>query len=186
MTQRAVTVKSPALPTTIFHAKTPNEPGSLAKSKVVTEKRNGNTKPAPSPALIPSYKPKKNEQSTKALSATLKKTDNISPAESDNNHAALQKQSNADFPIKTPLPVPFESETKEKEKRAPVQKNGTNAVYYSADDLRQERVPGLDYTKREMYLSSTEFHSIFGMSYSEFELLPPWKRTNLKRENRLF
>ena len=65
-------------------------------------------------------------------------------------------------------------------------KNGNNAVYYTADDLRMQRIPGLDYTISETFLSPAEFQSIFGMTRQEFDQLPQWKRSSIKRQNKLF
>jgi len=102
-------------------------------------------------------------------------------------------QAAGDSVVGTATAAPVPSKPKKKE-TTPVSSSTTNskrndnhhAVYYSAEDLRNQTIPGLDYTQRETYLSPTEFHSIFGMSRPEFVQLPQWKRTNMKRKQQLF
>lgn len=62
----------------------------------------------------------------------------------------------------------------------------TNSVYYTADELRKESVPGLDYKNREIYLHPNDFQQFFGMTLAEFDLLPKWKKTSMKRKQKLF
>lgn len=45
---------------------------------------------------------------------------------------------------------------------------------------------GVDPTKLENYLSDAEFEMALGVSQSDFDLMPQWKQTNLKRERGLF
>ncbi|KAM5152577.1 villin-1 [Mantella aurantiaca] len=54
------------------------------------------------------------------------------------------------------------------------------------DKTPEELPPGVDPTKKEDYLSSEDFHQIFGMSISEFKALPEWKKQNIKKTNKLF
>ena len=44
----------------------------------------------------------------------------------------------------------------------------------------------VDPTKKEQYLSDEEFKEKFGMEFSEFFLLPAWKKTKAKKDNKLF
>ena len=44
----------------------------------------------------------------------------------------------------------------------------------------------MDPTKKEEYLSDTEFNKVFAMSKDQFFELPKWKRDNLKRSKLLF
>eukprot|EP00438_Fugacium_kawagutii_P001261 Skav224309 [mRNA] locus=scaffold227:124330:130598:+ [translate_table: standard] len=43
-----------------------------------------------------------------------------------------------------------------------------------------------DKAKREQYLSSADFQSIFGMTLPEFQKLPKWKQQNAKKAKELF
>lgn len=61
-----------------------------------------------------------------------------------------------------------------------------NITYYSVEDLRKMKIPGLDYKNREIYLSPSDFKSIFAMTIEEFEEQPKWKKTTLKRKAKLF
>ncbi|XP_063789984.1 villin-1 [Pseudophryne corroboree] len=45
---------------------------------------------------------------------------------------------------------------------------------------------GVDPTRKEEYLSTEDFTSIFGVSRNEFQALPEWKRQNIKKEKGLF
>ena len=58
--------------------------------------------------------------------------------------------------------------------------------YYSVVDLRNQAIPGLDYKNRETYLHPDDFHKIFNVNIAEFNKLPNWKQTQMKRKARLF
>ena len=45
---------------------------------------------------------------------------------------------------------------------------------------------GIDYCKREIYLSDQDFENIFQMKKEEFDQLKPWKKNSLKRKYKLF
>ena len=59
---------------------------------------------------------------------------------------------------------------------------------YSYADLKSPGPfpDGIDVTKREEYLSPSEFDAVFKMSKAEFAALPKWKRDGLKRKLDLF
>ncbi|KAM4626722.1 villin-1 isoform 1-T2 [Discoglossus pictus] len=61
---------------------------------------------------------------------------------------------------------------------------------YPAEDLlnktSDELPPGVDPSRKEEYLSTADFSSIFGMSRSEFEALPDWRKQNIKKVKGLF
>lgn len=61
-----------------------------------------------------------------------------------------------------------------------------NKVYYTAEQLRKQSVPGLDYKNREKYLHPKEFQGIFEVTPTEFYAFPKWKQTNMKRKKKLF
>lgn len=46
--------------------------------------------------------------------------------------------------------------------------------------------PNIDSKNRELYLFDAEFEAIFGMSKSDFNSLPKWRRQELKKKNQLF
>ena len=45
---------------------------------------------------------------------------------------------------------------------------------------------GVDASRKEKYLSDSEFEAVLGMPRSDFEALPKWKQTNLKKKHSLF
>jgi hypothetical protein len=45
---------------------------------------------------------------------------------------------------------------------------------------------GIDPSKREQYLSDTDFEKIFAMDNAAFARLPSWKKTTLKKRAGLF
>lgn len=45
---------------------------------------------------------------------------------------------------------------------------------------------GIDHTQREKYLSDEDFVKTFGLTKSEFDALPAWKKNSLKKEKKLF
>jgi len=46
--------------------------------------------------------------------------------------------------------------------------------------------PGIDPTKKEIYLTMDDFQNTFGMSYKQYQSLPKWKQTQLKQKVGLF
>jgi hypothetical protein len=59
--------------------------------------------------------------------------------------------------------------------------------FYSIDDLRKKKTPGLDNSfNRELYLSPEEFEYHFKMSKEDFAKLPKWKQDKAKRALRIF
>ena len=66
--------------------------------------------------------------------------------------------------------------------------NGTFFPYsILKDKVHQSELPsGVDPSKREQYLSQDEFFDVFGMEKVVFNMLPGWKRKNLKRAKGLF
>jgi len=59
---------------------------------------------------------------------------------------------------------------------------------FSHQELRvsSAKPPDVDPAKREQYLSASDFESIFGMSFAEFQKLPKWKQQNAKKAKELF
>ncbi|CAM9679423.1 unnamed protein product [Laminaria digitata] len=45
---------------------------------------------------------------------------------------------------------------------------------------------GVDPTRREEWLSPSEFGAVFGMTFEEFKVLPRWRKAIMKREVLLF
>lgn len=52
--------------------------------------------------------------------------------------------------------------------------------------LSTDPAPDIDVTKRETYLSSSEFREKFGMTKEAFYKLPKWKQNKLKMALQLF
>lgn len=61
-----------------------------------------------------------------------------------------------------------------------------NSRYFPLEAIRNKSIPGLDYTKREQYLSPSDFQSVFGCSKEEFLTWPKWKQKKVKLNVRLF
>ncbi|KAJ8974221.1 hypothetical protein NQ317_012116 [Molorchus minor] len=58
---------------------------------------------------------------------------------------------------------------------------------YPLSDLLQRPLPeGVDPTHIEKYLSPEDFQDLLSMSKEEFDKLPSWKKTALKKEKGLF
>jgi len=59
--------------------------------------------------------------------------------------------------------------------------------HYSYDVLTKKPAPvGVDTSKLEVYLSTVEFSKVFGMSKTDFSILPKWKQVSLKKQKGLF
>lgn len=65
-------------------------------------------------------------------------------------------------------------------------KDDGNGPYYSYEDLRKKKIPGLDYLNREQYLSPYDFMAVFKVKKAEYETWPKWKKTKAKRKVKLF
>ncbi|XP_071822473.1 advillin-like isoform X2 [Apostichopus japonicus] len=57
---------------------------------------------------------------------------------------------------------------------------------YSLDALKNNPPGDVDVSKKELYLSETDFKATFGMDYEAFSKLPNWKKANLKKKAGLF
>lgn len=58
---------------------------------------------------------------------------------------------------------------------------------YPLSELLQRPLPeGVDPTNIEKYLSPEDFQTILSMSKEDFDKLPPWKKTALKKDKGLF
>ncbi|KAA3466676.1 villin-2-like [Gossypium australe] len=65
----------------------------------------------------------------------------------------------------------------------------TQSCTYSYDQLKSKSenpVTGIDFKRRETYLSDEEFETVFGMPKEAFYKLPKWKQDLLKKEVDLF
>jgi hypothetical protein len=72
---------------------------------------------------------------------------------------------------------------------ATVSEENVPAGFYSLAQLQDGNIwkaAGLDANTREMYLSDETFNTVFGMSKSEFEGQPKWKRDAAKKKQGLF
>jgi len=89
-------------------------------------------------------------------------------------------------PMRSPLSIENPPAPKVKTPAPSLSEPEYDGPWYSADDLRRQRIPDLDYTKREIYLSPEEFQEIFAMTREEYYEMPKWKQTKLKRSKKLF
>ncbi|KAG8227448.1 hypothetical protein J437_LFUL011812 [Ladona fulva] len=62
----------------------------------------------------------------------------------------------------------------------------TRSTYPPAQLLQRPLPDGVDPTRLELYLSPQHFQELLGMSKEEFDELPSWKQTNVKKEVGLF
>ncbi|KAM5157459.1 villin-1-like [Mantella aurantiaca] len=114
------------------------------------------------------------------------------PPKTDNGNAAIpayQPHSNANLPVSNgnhnaPIVTPNISNSAV----AFPQSNGTNVftkdllINKNAEDLPD----GVDPSRKEMYLSDSDFANIFGMPKAQFSQLPKWKQQNIKKQQGLF
>lgn len=58
---------------------------------------------------------------------------------------------------------------------------------YPLEVLQKRPLPeGVDPSRLELYLNAEDFEKALGQTRSEFEQMPLWKQTNLKKERGLF
>ena len=62
----------------------------------------------------------------------------------------------------------------------------TQSTYTFAELTAASLPEGIDATIKEQYLAEAEFKSILGMSKTEFNAMPKWKQSNLKKKVGLF
>lgn len=62
----------------------------------------------------------------------------------------------------------------------------SRSTYPLAELLQRPLPEGVDPTNIEKYLSPEDFQEILSMSKDEFDKLPSWKKTTLKKEKGLF
>ena len=55
-------------------------------------------------------------------------------------------------------------------------------AFYSFEDLQANKIPGIDRTRLEDYLTEEDFEAHFGMKKEEWSKIPEWKRVEKKRE----
>ncbi|MBA0552287.1 hypothetical protein Golob_023113, partial [Gossypium lobatum] len=67
--------------------------------------------------------------------------------------------------------------------------NGSTQSTFSYEQLKaksENPVTGIDFKRREAYLSDEEFQAVFGMEKEAFYKLPKWKQDMLKKKVDLF
>ncbi|MCD7461366.1 hypothetical protein HAX54_045962, partial [Datura stramonium] len=115
------------------------------------------------------------------------------PAESDLSTAEVQDSDKASEPKEIVEPAETNgSEPKPELKPEPEQDEGGNEsgqVIFSYEQLKAKSdnpVTGIDFKRREAYLSDEEFMSVLGMKKEAFYKLPKWKQDMHKRKVDLF
>lgn len=70
----------------------------------------------------------------------------------------------------------------------PVEISKSSSHFYTLEQLTSGKdwPSDIDPTQREQYLSEETFQSVFGVSKSEFNAFPAWKKSRLKKEHQLF
>ncbi|XP_075238835.1 uncharacterized protein LOC142334581 isoform X2 [Convolutriloba macropyga] len=80
-----------------------------------------------------------------------------------------------------------ESKATPKRTTTPITPNSDKFIPYSQLRVRNVKLPsGIDRKNLEMYLSDSEFYSVFKCSKHEFYKLPKWRRDGLKKQFELF
>ncbi|GFQ05695.1 villin-4 [Phtheirospermum japonicum] len=107
----------------------------------------------------------------------------VSPEVPKPRSETISRQNSVDE-LKLPKPEPIQEDVKENETE-----DDEGLPIYPYDRLKTsstDPVPDIDVTKRETYLSSTEFKEKFGMAKDMFYKLPKWKQNKLKMSLQLF
>lgn len=65
---------------------------------------------------------------------------------------------------------------------------GTGSCSYPLTSLQAGVAwpPDVDPSQREAWLSGAEFQRVFGMAFVQYQALPSWKKTQLKKQHGLF
>ncbi|KAJ0262483.1 Villin-2 [Hirschfeldia incana] len=82
-------------------------------------------------------------------------------------------------------PEAKQEETEEQDESV-IEPSGATFTYEQLKATSENPVTGIDYKRREAYLSEEEFHSVFGMEKEAFNNLPRWKQDLLKKKFDLF
>jgi hypothetical protein len=113
--------------------------------------------------------------------ASLVKNEVITPSPSTGSTEKEKTPTRKFRPI-----VTKKEETVEEKEWNTEPKDDGNGPYYSYEDLKKQKIPGLNYLNREQYLSPYDFMDIFKVKKQEFETWPKWKKTKAKRKVKLF
>lgn len=68
---------------------------------------------------------------------------------------------------------------------SPAHKNETSRTCYTLEELKKP-IEGVDWSKREMFLSDEDFHSLFRMTRRDYISLPTWKQKQAKKDAGIF
>ncbi|KAF8094400.1 hypothetical protein N665_0364s0023 [Sinapis alba] len=82
-------------------------------------------------------------------------------------------------------PEAKQEETEEQDESV-IEPGGATFTYEQLKASSENEVTGIDYKRREAYLSEEEFQSVFGMEKEAFNNLPRWKQDLLKKKFDLF
>ncbi len=89
----------------------------------------------------------------------------------------LAKEKAAAEPVSpTPAPAPASA--------APVVPAATG--YFSFDEVKSGKVPGMDLANKELYLDDATFKAKLGVDRAAFAAMPKWKRDAKKKEVGIF
>ncbi len=61
-----------------------------------------------------------------------------------------------------------------------------STIQFSVGELQSSFPAGVDPTRKEEYLTNTDFCELFGMEKESFRALPNWKRVLIKKQHKLF
>ncbi|XP_041999575.1 villin-2-like [Salvia splendens] len=98
--------------------------------------------------------------------------------------SAFAEEAKENFEGKDSEPAEPTEETNEEEN----EQDSSEAVQgtYDYEQLKSKSVPGIDYKRREAYLSEEDFQTVFEMSKEAFYQNPKWKQDLLKKKAELF
>lgn len=99
--------------------------------------------------------------------------------------ASPQKGAAAPAEKKEPAPV-VSKDQMAKVTRADAGRLDSKTNKFPLKDLQANKVANIELTKKEQYLNDAEFKALFKMTLDEFNKLPGWKQSQLKKQNNLF
>jgi hypothetical protein len=62
----------------------------------------------------------------------------------------------------------------------------TTSQFYSYEDIKNNRITGINFSTKEQYLTDEEFYEVFKMTKSEFSVIKDWKKVSIKKSVGLF
>ena len=83
-------------------------------------------------------------------------------------------------PAEVPKPIPAQVAAQ------PASAPPSNGLFFNIEELRKGCPEGVDPTRKQDFLSDSDFKSVFGMTKAEFNNLKPFKQKDVKKSKGLF